>query len=149
MNQPASNPTIRFGGRSLTRRDVLRAAAAGGLAAALAGVAGPGRSRIARAEDATPAATPGAPVALSDATLRAFEADVQAALETFKVPGAAVALVRGNEIVLNRGFGVRDLASNAPVTPRTRFRAGSITKSMTALMLATLVDEGAFGWDDR
>ena len=44
---------------------------------------------------------------------------------------------------------MRDLASGQPVTPRTRFRNGSITKSMTALLLATLVDEGVFGWDDR
>jgi CubicO group peptidase (beta-lactamase class C family) len=61
----------------------------------------------------------------------------------------AVALVQGDETIFNRGFGVRDLASGQPVTPRTRFRNGSITKSMTALLLATLVDEGVFGWDNR
>ena len=70
-------------------------------------------------------------------------------MQTFQVPGAAVALVQGNEIVFNRGFGMRNLASGEPVTPRTRFRIGSITKSMTALLLATLVDEGVFGWNDR
>jgi CubicO group peptidase (beta-lactamase class C family) len=86
---------------------------------------------------------------LSAETLRAFAADVETALQTFRVPGAAVALVHDGEIVFNRGFGVRDLQSGAAVTPKTRFRIGSITKSMTALMLATLIDEGVFGWDDR
>ena len=103
----------------------------------------------AESDIATPVATPSLPATLSDATLRDFEADIEAALQTFQVPGAAVSLVQGDEIVFNRGFGVRNLASGQPVTPRTRFRIGSITKSMTALLLATLVDDGVFGWDDR
>lgn len=89
------------------------------------------------------------PMTLSAETLETFAAHVETALQTFRVPGAAVALVHEDEIVFNRGFGVRDLRSGEPVTPRTRFRIGSITKSMTALVLATLIDEGAFGWDDR
>ena len=128
----------------------MRGIAAGGLATALGRVGGSDQVRAAAQSDAaTPVATPGLPATLSDATLRDFEADVEAALQTFRVPGAAVALVQGNEIVFNRGFGMRNLASGEPVTPRTRFRIGSITKSMTALLLATLVDEGVFGWDDR
>ena len=109
----------------------------------------PENRAAAQSDVATPVATPSLPATLSDATLRDFEADIEAALQTFQVPGAAVSLVQGDEIVFNRGFGVRDLASGEPVTPRTRFRIGSITKSMTALLLATLVDEGVFGWDDR
>lgn len=86
---------------------------------------------------------------IDDAMLEAFAADVEAAMETFRVPGAAVAIVRGDDIVFARGFGARDLASGAPVTSRTGFRIGSITKSLTATMLATFIDDGAFGWDDR
>jgi CubicO group peptidase (beta-lactamase class C family) len=109
----------------------------------------PENRAAAQSDVATPVATPSLPATLSDATLRDFEADIEAALQTFRVPGAAVALVQGDEIVFNRGFGVRDLASGEPVTPRTRFRIGSITKSMTVLLLATLVDDGVFDWDDR
>jgi CubicO group peptidase (beta-lactamase class C family) len=65
------------------------------------------------------------------------------------VPGAAVALVQGDEVVFVRGFGVRDPATGAPVGPRTRFRIGSVTKSVTALVLAALADDGALAWDDR
>jgi len=136
--------------RFLTRRAAMRGAAAGGLSMALACVGGVDQVRAALESDAsTPVATPGLPVALSDSTLRDFEADVEAALRAFHVPGAAVVLVQGKEIVFNRGFGVRDLASGAPVTPRTRFRIGSITKSMTVLLLAALVDDGVLAWDDR
>ena len=150
MDDPdPGRPVARVADRRLTRRAALRGVAAGGLATAFGGFLGLARHRTAAQGDATPIATPGTPVALSDATLQAFAADVQAAMQTFKVPGAAVALVQGNEIVYNRGFGVRDVASNAPVTPRTRFRNGSITKAMTALLLASLVDDGALDWDDR
>ena len=44
-------------------------------------------------------------------------------------------------------FGVRDRDSGAPVTPATLFRIGSTTKSMTALLVATFVDDGLLGWD--
>ena len=149
-SRPAAGVTARPA-RYVSRRGALRGIAATGLTTALGRVAGFDQDAAAQSELATPVATPGLPttVGLSEATLRAFEADVEDALQTFQVPGAAVALVQGNEIVFNRGFGVRNLESGAPVTPHTRFRIGSITKSMTSLLLATLVDEGVLSWDDR
>jgi CubicO group peptidase (beta-lactamase class C family) len=149
------NPT-RFGlaarvrPRFFTRRAAMRGIAAGGLSTAFARLDDVNQVRAAAESDAaTPVATTSLPATLSDGTLQAFEDDVEAALQTFRVPGAAVTLVQGSEIVFNRSFGVRDLANGEPVTPRTRFRIGSITKSMTALLLAALVDEGVFDWDDR
>jgi CubicO group peptidase (beta-lactamase class C family) len=150
MNPSSPRMATRVRSRFLTRRATMRGIAVGGLSTAVARVGGLDQVRAAAESDAaTPVATPGLPATLSDATVRAFEADAKAALQTFRVPGAAVALVQGNEIVFNRGFGLRDLASGAPVTPRTRFRIGSITKSMTVLLLATLVDDGVLSWNDR
>jgi CubicO group peptidase (beta-lactamase class C family) len=79
--------------------------------------------------------------------LAAFEADVEAAMQTFQMPGAAVALVHDSHIVYARGFGVRDVQSNAPVSPHTRVRIASNTKSMTSLFAATFVDQGLLDWD--
>jgi beta-lactamase class C len=150
MDKTKFGTTTPFTKSGLTRRTTLRGLTAGGLATAVGGFPSFDQERAAAQSDkATPVATPGVPVTLSDATLRDFEADVEAAMQTFHVPGAAVALVQGNEIIFNRGFGTRNLESGEPVTPRTRFRIGSITKSMTALLLAISVDEGVFGWDDR
>jgi CubicO group peptidase (beta-lactamase class C family) len=98
---------------------------------------------------ATPVGTPRSSEHLSDSLLTAFASDIEAALETFQVPGAAVTLVQGTEVAFLRGFGVRDLVTSAPVTPQTRFRIGSVTKSVTTLFLATLVDDGVLAWDDR
>jgi len=79
--------------------------------------------------------------------LAAFEAIIEAEMDTFAMPGAAVAVISGDEIVYAKGFGVRDLASGAPFTTETRFRIGSTTKSMTSMLIAMLVDEGLVTWD--
>ena len=56
-------------------------------------------------------------------------------------------LGRAEGIVHSNTFGVRDLASGAPVTAETHFFVASTTKSMTSLLVATLVDDGALAWD--
>jgi CubicO group peptidase (beta-lactamase class C family) len=64
-----------------------------------------------------------------------------------KVPGAAIAVVQGGKIVLEKGLGVRELGRNEPVTPATLFMIGSMTKPLTSLMMARLVDRKRFSWD--
>ena len=64
------------------------------------------------------------------------------------VPGAALAIVRGDEVIFARGFGVADVEKKTPVTPNTPFFIGSATKAFTATLVGMLVDEGRLGWDD-
>jgi CubicO group peptidase (beta-lactamase class C family) len=56
-------------------------------------------------------------------------------------------VVAGGSIVYAKGFGVRALGTSDPVTADTVFLMGSVTKSMTTMMQATLVDVGALAWD--
>lgn len=56
------------------------------------------------------------------------------------VPGAALVLIKDGRIVLEKGYGFRDLVTQAPVTAATLFNIGSISKSFTALGIAQLVD---------
>ncbi len=63
------------------------------------------------------------------------------------LPGAAVAVVRGDAVIFAEGFGFRDVEKKLPVTPETLFHIGSTHKSITALLIATLVDQGLFDWD--
>jgi CubicO group peptidase (beta-lactamase class C family) len=62
-------------------------------------------------------------------------------MSTDDVPGAALALIKDGSIVLQKGYGFRDLAAQAPVTTATLFNIGSISKSFTALGVAQLVDQ--------
>ena len=48
------------------------------------------------------------------------------------VPGAVLAIVRGEEVIFARGFGVADIEKKTPVTPDTPFSIGSVTKAFTA-----------------
>jgi CubicO group peptidase (beta-lactamase class C family) len=63
------------------------------------------------------------------------------------VPGVALAVVQDGKIVLEKGLGVRALGGNQPVTPSTLFMIGSMTKPLTSLMMARLVDKGTFTWE--
>ena len=70
-----------------------------------------------------------------------FDARMLRLMSTHNVPGAALALIKDDSIVLEKGYGFRDLAAQAPVTTATLFNIGSISKSFTALGVAQLVDQ--------
>jgi CubicO group peptidase (beta-lactamase class C family) len=76
-----------------------------------------------------------------------FDAYVARVLQTFKVPGAAVAIVKDGRVVLARGYGVRTLGEPTPVDADTRFGIASNTKLVTASALGLLVEEGRIEWD--
>jgi CubicO group peptidase (beta-lactamase class C family) len=85
---------------------------------------------------------------LTDGELVGVGDYVARAREHFGIPGAAVAVVQGGAIRFARGFGVTEVGgAGRPVGPDTRFVIGSVPKSMTALMVATLVDERRLSWD--
>jgi CubicO group peptidase (beta-lactamase class C family) len=71
-----------------------------------------------------------------------IEAAAREHLRSEDAPGLAFAVVAGGGVVAARGLGVADLASGAPVTPETRFLAGSISKAFTAVALLQLEEEG-------
>ncbi|MEP7175590.1 MAG: serine hydrolase [Gemmatimonadales bacterium] len=89
------------------------------------------------------------PVALAQksAPPPAFDAYVARVLETFTVPGVAIAIVKDGRVVLARGYGVRRLGDPAPVDAQTQFGIASNTKVFTATALALLVEEGKLEWD--
>ena len=62
-------------------------------------------------------------------------------MEAQGVPGASVAVGIGGEIVWSEGFGWADLEQGVPVTTLTKFRVGSVSKSMTAAGIGLLDQE--------
>ncbi|MBT3941122.1 MAG: beta-lactamase family protein [Chloroflexi bacterium] len=64
------------------------------------------------------------------------------------IPGAAVAIVRGNEIIAEGGFGVADVSKEAPATEHTIWPICSITKSFTAVSAMQLVESGKLSLDE-
>jgi CubicO group peptidase (beta-lactamase class C family) len=78
-----------------------------------------------------------------------LDARIEAAMREHEVPGVALAIVENGEVVLSRGYGVRQLGNSEPVDADTLFPTGSTGKAVTAVALAILVDEGKLDWDDR
>lgn len=73
---------------------------------------------------------------------------IAAALEDWKTPGLALAVVVDGSTVLAEGYGLRDVERELPVTPRTLFAIGSATKAFTTFVMGSLVDEGELDWDE-
>ncbi|WP_341248809.1 serine hydrolase [Cupriavidus pauculus] len=78
--------------------------------------------------------------------LEDFDGLVEAAMAEWQVPGLALAVIKDQETILMKGYGVRDVESRLPVTPNTQFLLCSITKSFTAAGLGLLVDEDKLDW---
>ncbi len=83
------------------------------------------------------------------ARLARFDAFVESVQKQFDVPGVAVAIVKDGQIVLERGYGVRELGKPARVDAHTMFAIASNTKAFTAAALNMLQDEGKLKTSDR
>ena len=88
-----------------------------------------------------------ASAAMAKPNLGDFDDFVNQAIKDWKVPGAAVAVVQGDKVILLKGYGYRDLEKQLPVTPNTLFAIGSITKSFTVSTMGMEMDEGKVDWD--
>ncbi|HEU5057724.1 MAG TPA: serine hydrolase domain-containing protein [Kofleriaceae bacterium] len=85
--------------------------------------------------------------ALDAARLAELDRFVEESRAALRVPGVAVAVVQDGKVVLAKGYGVRKQGGRARVGPRTLFLIGSVTKPLTSLMMARLIDEKRFTWD--
>jgi CubicO group peptidase (beta-lactamase class C family) len=74
---------------------------------------------------------------------------VENTLESFNVPGIAVAIVKDGKIVLAKGYGVKSIATKEKVDANTLFGIASNSKAFTTAAIAMLVDEGKIKWDDK
>lgn len=96
------------------------------------------------------------PVAIAPAQGPAQAADLQAfvdgvvqdALAADHIAGATVAIVRGDQVLLLKGYGSADIKSRTPVDPeRTLFRIGSLSKTFAWIALMREVEKGRVDLD--
>ena len=77
----------------------------------------------------------------AEMNFKAIDEYITAQMRAARIPGVAVAIVKGDQIVYLKGYGQAD-PSGRPVTPQTPFIIGSITKPFTALAVMQLVEAG-------
>ena len=82
------------------------------------------------------------------ADLGPVDAFVRAEMERQKVPGVAVAIVRGGEVVKAQGYGLANVEHQVAVKPETIFQSGSVGKQFTSTVVMLLVEEGKLALSD-
>ena len=103
-----------------------------------------------RAVPAKPVLIDDRAVALPGAVqLAEFDAFVESVRKQFDVPGIAVAIVQDGRIVMERGYGLREMDKPAKVDAHTMFAIASNTKAFTAASLNMLQDDGKLKTTDR
>lgn len=81
--------------------------------------------------------------------LKEFDAWVENARKEWGAVGLAVTVIKDNEVIFKKGYGLRQLGTHDAVDTNTLFACASTTKAMTATCMGMLVDEGKVNWDDR
>lgn len=72
---------------------------------------------------------------------------VSALVSEQKIPGLAITVAAAGKIVWSEGFGMADLENGVAVTPKTRFRVGSVSKLFTAAAAVKLFEQGQLELD--
>ena len=82
------------------------------------------------------------------AALDSVDRYVRAELARQRIPGMSIAVLRGDSIVLARGYGFANLEHRVPATDSTIYQSGSVGKQFTSAAVVSLAREGKLSYDD-
>jgi len=85
---------------------------------------------------------------ISHKQIQEFDDYVEAARKQWDVPGLSITVVKDNQVIFKKGYGVRELGKPEPIDTQTLFACASTTKAMTVALIGMLVDEGKLAWND-
>ncbi|SHG98133.1 serine hydrolase domain-containing protein [Flagellimonas flava] len=81
-------------------------------------------------------------VNLKNNTLDTIQDQILALKNKFKIPAINVCIAKDGEVILNKSFGCYNPVKQIPASDNSRYRIGSISKSLSAITLLSLVQEG-------
>lgn len=73
---------------------------------------------------------------------------VSAEVSGTPIAGVAIAVVKGRDTILMKGWGLADVENDVPVSPASVFRIGSVTKQFTSAAIMQLVEKGRLSLAD-
>ena len=82
-----------------------------------------------------------------DARLANLPALIEKQMADWRIPGAAIGIVKDGKVIFVRGFGYRDLEKKLPVTTKTLFPIASCSKAFTALSAEMAAEDGILDLD--
>ena len=78
-----------------------------------------------------------------------IDAYIQKGLKDWDVPGLAIVVVKDGQVVLMKGYGIKNIQKPAPVDENTLFMIASNTKLFTGTALALLEHQGKLSLNDK
>jgi len=79
---------------------------------------------------------------------RKLESFILEKMAKTRIPGIGLGTLKDGDLIYSKGFGFGDVDSAIPVTTKTLFHIGSVTKSFTALSIVKLFETGRISLDD-
>lgn len=79
--------------------------------------------------------------------LAAFDDAVTATMQKWSIPGGQLAILQGEAVTFNRGYGLADVEAGEAVTPDMTFRIASSSKPVTGVAIQQLIDDGLLTLD--
>ncbi|HEY5853767.1 MAG TPA: serine hydrolase [Aldersonia sp.] len=100
-------------------------------------------------QELSPPQVPGVPLPENavDTAVAKLDGIAEELMRDSGIPGMAVAVVHGAEVVYAKGFGVREVGNDDPVDADTVFQLASVSKSLAATVVAHQVGTGSVSWD--
>lgn len=94
---------------------------------------------------ASPTTSPTAPSA--ERVIGAVRQFITDTLRVLGAPGASICVIQNGKILWSTGIGMADLEQRVPVTPTTKLRIGSVSKSLTSIAVGRLLEAGKLDLD--
>jgi CubicO group peptidase (beta-lactamase class C family) len=82
------------------------------------------------------------------AVVDSIDGFVRSELARQRVPGMSVAVLRGDSVLLARGYGYANVEHHVPATDSTVYPVGSVSKQFTAAAIVMLAEQGRLRLDD-
>ncbi len=88
------------------------------------------------------------PLRAQTAALDSVDRFASAELARQRIPGMSIAILRGDSVLLAKGYGFANREHRVPATDSTIYQSGSVGKQFTAAAIVTLIREGKIRLDD-
>ena len=80
---------------------------------------------------------------------KATDSIADAVLRRGRVASMSIAVVRGRDTLVMKGYGLADIENEVPAAPQTVYRIGSVTKQFTSVAVMQLIEQGKLSLDDE
>lgn len=94
-----------------------------------------------------PQAAAQGPTSISGDKISKIDSAITAFKSRLSIPGVSVAIVKNNQIIFQRGYGLADLENKVPAMADTVYRIASVSKSLAAVAAMQLVEKGKLDLD--